>query len=186
MAISSGESGSRLTHSHERHYNFVLQSLSLWRDIVDDMFRLWCLAEDDLLDKTRPYELRDTGQGLQRLQQSPRIQSAMRLILHHAQQELGSWVGSSVIHLGDTNVPNALTFIGKVCCAPPPLPDLFLHGLSLFATDLLPRGYECDSFPFNSVVHARVADKYTQVSRILAPIVQVCASPPPWTASVLV
>lgn len=54
LAISSGDSGARLTHSHERHYHFVLQSLSLWRDIVDDMFHLWCLAEDDLLDKTHP------------------------------------------------------------------------------------------------------------------------------------
>ncbi len=126
LAIASGAAGARLTHNHERHFNFVLQSLSLWHDIVDDMFHLWCLAEQDLLDTKRTYALKDTGQGLQRVQQSPRIASAMRLAIHHAQQELGSWVGSSVVHLGDTNVPNALTFI----------------------------------------------DKYTQVPRILAPIVQ--------------
>jgi hypothetical protein len=37
----------------------------------------------------------------------------MHTILHRAQQKVGSWVGSSVIHLGDHNVPNALMFIDK-------------------------------------------------------------------------
>jgi len=51
----------------------------------------------------------------------------MHEILSHTQQRLGGWVGSSVIHLGDNNVPNTLVFI----------------------------------------------DKYTQVSRILGPLVTV-------------
>jgi len=111
LAIAVGTSGARLNHSHERQYSFVLQSLTLWREIAHDMFRLWYLAEDDLLRSDNPYELRDTGQGLQRVQQAPRTARAMQQILHT--QTSGGWVGSSLIHLGDSNVPNALSFIDK-------------------------------------------------------------------------
>lgn len=38
---------------------------------------------------------------------------SLQEILYHAQHEVKSWVGSSVIHLGDHNVPNALMFIDK-------------------------------------------------------------------------
>eukprot|EP00039_Didymoeca_costata_P030438 m.29540 g.29540 ORF g.29540 m.29540 type:complete len:811 (-) comp8113_c0_seq2:45-2477(-) len=113
LAISGGVDGARLTHSHGRQYNYVLQSLTLWREITDDMFRLWCLAEEDILDSNNKYVLKDTGQGMQRVQASPRVLSAMRTILHRCQVSLGSWIGSSVIHLGDSNVPNALLFIEK-------------------------------------------------------------------------
>jgi hypothetical protein len=34
-------------------------------------------------------------------------------ILHKTQRRVGNWIGSSVIHLGDHNVPNALHFIDK-------------------------------------------------------------------------
>ena len=37
----------------------------------------------------------------------------MHNILHKCQKQIGHWVGSSVIHLGDHNVPNALMFIDK-------------------------------------------------------------------------
>ena len=80
---------------------------------MEDTFRLWYLAEQDLLSETQPYELKNTGQGLQRVQQSPRVFKAMHEILSHTQHRLGGWVGSSVIHLGDHNVPNTLTFIDK-------------------------------------------------------------------------
>jgi len=78
------------------------------------MYKLWCLAEDDLLDPENPYEMVQTGQGLHRVQAAPRVSKAMHNILYRVQTRLGGqWVGSSVIHLGDANVPNALMFIDK-------------------------------------------------------------------------
>jgi hypothetical protein len=113
LGIDEGVAGARLSHTHELQYNYVLQSLALWAAILEDMFRLWYLAEQDLLSATQPYELKNTGQGLQRVQQSPRVFKAMHEILAHTKQTLGGWVGSSVIHLGDHNVPNTLVFIDK-------------------------------------------------------------------------
>jgi hypothetical protein len=129
LGIGYGQGGARLTHSHEKQYQYVLQSLSLWREMNHNMFKLWCLSEQDMLDETNGYRLRDTGQGLNRVQGCPNVARAVHAILHATQQRVGSWVGSSVVHLGDTNVPNALMFI----------------------------------------------DKYTQVSRILSPIVSCSA-----------
>lgn len=77
------------------------------------MFHLWSLAEQDLLSEAMPYRLRDTGQGLNRVQAAPKTSRMMHAILHRAQQSVGSWIGSSVIHLGDRDVPNALMFIDK-------------------------------------------------------------------------
>lgn len=113
LSIDEGISGARLSHTHELQYNYVLQSLTLWAAILEDMFRLWYLSEQDLLSTTQPYELRNTGQGLQRVQQSPRVFKAMHEILALTKGKLGGWVGSSVIHLGDHNVPNTLMFIDK-------------------------------------------------------------------------
>jgi hypothetical protein len=123
LGIKEGQEGSRLSHSHMMQYHYVLQSLTLWSVIVEDMFRLWYLAEKDLLNEKIPYDLKNTGQGLQRVQPSPYVYKAMHEILVHVQQTLGSlssnnslgssWVGTSVIHLGDHNVPNALVFIDK-------------------------------------------------------------------------
>jgi hypothetical protein len=113
LSIVSGQEGARLSHNHERQYSFALQSLTLWRDIIDDMFRLWAMAEQDLLSESVGYSLQDTGQGMQRVQQSPRTYKAMQQILVRVQGKVQQWVGSSVIHLGDHNVPNSLSFIDK-------------------------------------------------------------------------
>ena len=62
------------------------------------------------------------SQGLNRVQQAPGIAKAMAAILWRCQQRLGQWVGSSVVHLGDHNVPNALMFIDKYTQVPVLLP----------------------------------------------------------------
>jgi len=113
LAIVAGRDGARLTHNHQMQYHYVHQSLMLWRYIAQDMFKLWSLAEQDLLGESNPYRLRNTGQGLNRMQSAPRIGRAMSDILGHCQHKVGSWVGSCAVHLGDTNVPNALMFIDK-------------------------------------------------------------------------
>ncbi|KAI0722589.1 hypothetical protein C8Q76DRAFT_719284 [Earliella scabrosa] len=113
LAIKMGKGGARLTHDHQKQYAYVLQSLTLWREILHDMFHLWTLAESDLLNENVPYRLRDTGQGLNRVQAAPKTSRMMHAILNRAQRSIGSWVGSSVIHMGDHNVPNALMFIDK-------------------------------------------------------------------------
>ncbi|KAH7816103.1 putative adenylosuccinate lyase [Monocercomonoides exilis] len=128
LAISAGQGGARLSHNHFTQFCYVKQTLMLWREIVQDFFKLWCLAEEDLLEEGNRYHLRDTGQGMNRLQSCPRISRAMDGILGRVQRGLKEgWVGSSAVHLCDSNVPNAFMFI----------------------------------------------DKYTQVSRILTPIVSV-------------
>ncbi|KAF9464797.1 hypothetical protein BDZ94DRAFT_1255278 [Collybia nuda] len=113
LAIRSGREGARLSHDHGKQYAYVLQSLTLWREILHDMFHLWSLAEQDLLAENVPYRLRDTGQGLNRVQAAPKTSRMMHTILHKAQKSVGTWIGSSVIHMGDHNVPNALMFIDK-------------------------------------------------------------------------
>ncbi len=113
LSIVDGQDGSRLSHSHDRQFYFALQSLTLWRDIIDDMFRLWAMAEEDLLSESVSYVLQDTGQGHQRVQQSPLTYKSMQKILSRVQGKVNQWVGSNVIHLGDHNVPNALMFIDK-------------------------------------------------------------------------
>ncbi|PXF42022.1 hypothetical protein BWQ96_08272 [Gracilariopsis chorda] len=113
LAITEGMGGARLTHDHVRQFRYVFQSLALWREVCHEMYKLWCLSEKDLLDSKNPYHLRNTGQGLNRIQAAPSVSEAMYDILNTVQRRVGKWVGSSVVHLGDYNVPNALTFIDK-------------------------------------------------------------------------
>ncbi|KAJ7872044.1 hypothetical protein B0H13DRAFT_2059711 [Mycena leptocephala] len=112
LAIRSGKNGARLSHDHSKQYAYVIQSLTLWREILHDMFHLWSLAESDLLSENVPYRLRDTGQGLNRVQAAPKTSRMMHQILNKAQRSVGQWIGSRY-HMGDHNVPNSLLFIDK-------------------------------------------------------------------------
>lgn len=118
LEISRGRAGSCLSHSHRTQYTFVLQSLLLWKEIMGSMFALWQATEEDLLDPALRYRLCDTGQGLNRMQSAPRVSRIMKAILHKVQSEVGGWVGLSVVHLGDRDVPNALVFIDKYTQVP--------------------------------------------------------------------
>ncbi|CAG8460466.1 1245_t:CDS:10 [Paraglomus occultum] len=113
LAIRAGVHGARLSHSHEMQYYYANQTLALWREIQHEMFKLWTMADHDMLSENNTYRLRDTGQGLNRVQSCFTVSRVMHSILHRAQQKARHWVGSSVIHLGDKNVPNALVFIDK-------------------------------------------------------------------------
>ena len=113
LGITMGMGGARLSHNHQRQYTYCAQSMTLWREVLNDMFRLWYLAESDLLCEGNRYSLSNTGQGLNRVQHCPRVGKAMYGVLATCQQKCGGWVGSSVVHLGDHNVPNALVFIDK-------------------------------------------------------------------------
>jgi len=78
---------------------------------------LWSLAEMDLIGGSG-YRLTNTGQGLNRLQAAPQCYRAVTAIVSAVQHRLGGWVGSSVVHMGDHNVPNALMFIDKYIQVP--------------------------------------------------------------------
>ncbi|KAG1705237.1 hypothetical protein DVH05_004169 [Phytophthora capsici] len=112
LEIRAGKNGARLSHSHGSQYEYVLQSLLLWKNMTTSMLRLWWVVEEDLLGGN-VYRLRDTGQGLNRMQHAPETSHLVHSILHNTQKLRPRWVGSSVVHLGDHNVPNALMFIDK-------------------------------------------------------------------------
>ena len=116
MTMACG--GARLTHNHARQFTYAKQTLMLWREVASDMFKLWYCADADMLSDRNRYRLQNTGQGMQRVQSAGRVGRAMSAIIGRCQRRLGSWVGSSVVHLGDHNVPNALMFIDKYTQVP--------------------------------------------------------------------
>lgn len=113
LAITAGLNGSRLTHDHDRQYTYVLQSLTLWKEILNDIHKLWFFVDRDMLNLTSCHRLYNTGQGLNRVQPAPETLRHMHIVLERTRKHVGSWVGSTVIHMGDHNVPNALMFIDK-------------------------------------------------------------------------
>lgn len=114
LAIEYGLQSSRLTHDHRKQYYYVNQSLLLWLEIVDNMLELWRAGERDMLEEHNQYALKNTGQGLQRVQGASTVGRLMgeyqRRVCEKSAQP---WVGSAVVHLGDNCVPNALTFLDK-------------------------------------------------------------------------
>ncbi|CAM9380569.1 unnamed protein product, partial [Ectocarpus sp. 8 AP-2014] len=112
-SMFGSSSSAQLSHDHRTQYTFVWQSLLLWSEAMRSMYRLWYFADSDLLSGKASYRLQNTGQGLNRVQQCPSVSQEMRRILRIVQSTCGPWVGLSVVHLGDRDVPNALVFIDK-------------------------------------------------------------------------
>lgn len=117
IGIQYGRSGARLTHDHDRQYEYVKQSLMLWSLIQREMVHLWYIADEDLYNGV-PYKLVSTGQGLNRVKACPAVYKEMYRIVGECKQRCKSWIGSSVIHLGDDAVPNALFFLNKYIQVP--------------------------------------------------------------------
>ena len=67
LDIRYGQNGSTLTHSHSTQYTFVLQSLTLWRELTSNMYILWKQSDADMLSPSNKYYLQNTGQGYNRV-----------------------------------------------------------------------------------------------------------------------
>jgi hypothetical protein len=146
---TSGNEGPTLSHSHSTQYVFVWQSLRLWAKVMRNMHRLWICADEDILSTSTAYNLWNTGQGLNRVQHCPKVRKIMGSLLHATQQEAGqAWVGLSVIHLGDRDVPNALVFIDKYTQIPRFLAPIvsFLHNIPELCQDKRIQDYIDDTF----------------------------------------
>lgn len=88
LNYSSG--GAQLSHNHSTQYKFVLQSLTLWAEIMRNMPMLWINADCDMILES--YRLVNTGQGLHRLQSCPRVAKKMRSILTHVQVSIKNYL----------------------------------------------------------------------------------------------
>ncbi|KAH3676124.1 hypothetical protein WICMUC_002421 [Wickerhamomyces mucosus] len=151
IGIQYGRFGSKLTHDHNRQYNYVLQSLTLWSIIQREMIYLWSIADDDLFNEIS-YRLSSTGQGLNRIKQCPNLYKTMYKLIGEAKSKCSNgWIGSSVIHLGDDAVPNALFFLDKYIQIPNILipidqillkiPELF-QGNDINLIDMMVKNYQ--------------------------------------------
>ena len=119
LAIRSGSNGSCLSHSHRDHLQYVLESLTLWGIIQRDIFDFWEVVEEDMIGAgAGSYRFCDTGQGFHRVCSGPKTYARMQSALREARNAMGGWVGTSVVHLGDNDVPNALVFIDKYTIIP--------------------------------------------------------------------
>eukprot|EP01063_Lacrimia_lanifica_P024520 TRINITY_DN32409_c0_g1_i1.p1 TRINITY_DN32409_c0_g1~~TRINITY_DN32409_c0_g1_i1.p1 ORF type:complete len:415 (+),score=147.85 TRINITY_DN32409_c0_g1_i1:387-1631(+) len=118
LAINEGVDGARLSHQHEMQYHYVLQTLTLWKNITKYMYKLWLVMEADFLTAERPYSLEDTGQGLHRRQATPTLFQAVQDIVDATKAEVEVWVGSDKVHMGDAQVPNGYAFIDKYTQTP--------------------------------------------------------------------
>ncbi|SCU95961.1 LANO_0E12002g1_1 [Lachancea nothofagi CBS 11611] len=117
IGIQYGRNGARLTHDHFRQMQYVQQSLTLWSCIQREMIHLWYIADQDLYSP-QEYRLASTGQGLNRIKACPALYREMHKILNECRSKCDTWVGSSVVHLGDDAVPNALFFLDKYTQVP--------------------------------------------------------------------
>ena len=117
IGIQYGRDGARLTHDHKRQWHYVQQSLTIWSIIQREMIRLWYIADSDLFDGSA-YRLASTGHGLNRIKACPGIYREMHKILTECRSKTETWIGSSVVHLGDNAVPNALFFLDKYTQVP--------------------------------------------------------------------
>jgi Protein of unknown function (DUF2009) len=157
-AYASGSNeGPTLSHSHPTQYMFVWQSLNLWCKVMRNMHKLWICADDDLLSTTSTYHLYNTGQGLNRVQNCPKVRAVMSSLLSQTQREAAApWVGLSVIHLGDRDVPNALVFIDKYTQIPRFLTPIvqFVHALPELCSDPVLEKYV--TAEFGSIDHLKL------------------------------
>ncbi|GMI44695.1 hypothetical protein TrCOL_g7729 [Triparma columacea] len=156
-------SGATLSHSHDTQWTFVWQTLCLWVKIQQHMHSLWVAADADLLSTTSVYNLWNTGQGLNRVQSCPTVSRMMHNLLSATQSESKkSWVGLSVVHLGDRDVPNALVFIDKYTQVPrilQPIAD-FVDGLDAFVLNPKLEAYVEEQFKGKENLKKKVLADY--------------------------
>ena len=127
------------------------------------MHSLWVAADADLLSTTSVYNLWNTGQGLNRVQSCPTVSRMMHNLLSATQSESKkSWVGLSVVHLGDRDVPNALVFIDKYTQVPrilQPIAD-FVDGLDAFVLNPKLEAYVEEQFKGKENLKKKVLADY--------------------------